>query len=116
VNSNTLTRRSLIGRATGLAGGTAAYLAFGRLPLASGATPNGGTCSIFGDELICATGWGGASCTRSEKTQYSPDESFWGSFFCECSPGFCDCDPKYVQVRVTVCNEGGCSATCVDAS
>lgn len=107
-----LTRRSLLERATGVAGGTAAFLTLGRLPAAHAADKTGGNCQVWSPMLVCRSGWGPPSCVKSCATVYSPNNSYWGSFCCVC-PGFCSCQPQYVQVRVTVCNEGGCSATCV---
>jgi hypothetical protein len=112
MQSVSLTRRSFIRRATGAAGGVAAFATLGRLPNAAAASQTGGNCSVFGTLLICRTGWGPPSCTQSCKTVYSPNDRYWGAFCCTCT-GFCDCQPQYVQVKVTVCNEGGCSAYCV---
>lgn len=112
--SSSVTRRSFLRRATALAGGAATYVAVGRLPQARAAGQTGGNCSVFESEWSCRTGWGPPSCAQSCKTVYSPDDFFWGSFCCTC-PGFCDCTPQYVQVRVTVCDSGGCSASCVAA-
>lgn len=109
-----LTRRSLVQRAVGAAGGATAFIVLGHLPRAKAATKTGGNCSVFGimGPQPGRTQWGPPSCVESCVTVYSPNNAYWGSFCCICG-GFCDCAPQYVQVRVTVYNLGGCTATCV---
>jgi hypothetical protein len=109
------TRSALLTRASAVAGGTAAWLALGRIPVALGGK-TAGTCSVFKPLYQpCRTQWGPPNCVESCVTVYSPNDSWWGRFCCDCTQGFCSCEPQYVQVKATVCNNGGCAATCVPA-